>query len=393
MRTRFPLVASISLAFSLGAAGQAQNATPRYVVRDLGVLGQGTNSSGFDMNGIGWVGGSSNLTPGGPQHAFLWYGGGPLQDLGTLGGPNSAADGPNLLGEAPVISEISKRDPNGEDFCGFGTHLQCRGAMWRFGELTALRILSGGHNAVPISINNLGEAVGWAESGVSDPTCAIATPFQVERFQAVIWDPNGEIHQLTPLKTKGDTVAFAFGINDRGQAVGSSGICSTQGLPPAYVTGLHAVLWERDGSPRYLGTLGDANNTMFNAAGSINDLGEVAGTSQFTDGTIHSFIWTEATGMQDLGTLPGAFATIAPCCHTINNRGEVVGFSIDGNGSTAFLWIDGVIRDLNTLIPADSPLHLLSAESMNDAGEITGQACVMPACKELHAYRATMKWR
>src|SRR5215467_63606 len=306
MRTRLPLVASISLAFSLGAAGQAQNATPRYVVRDLGVLGQGTNSSGFDMNGIGWVGGSSNLTPGGPQHAFLWYGGGPLQDLGTLGGPNSAADGPNLLGEAPVISEISKRDPNGEDFCGFGTHLQCRGAMWRFGELTALRILSGGDNAVPISINNLGEAVGWAESGVSDPTCAIATPFQVERFQAVIWDPNGEIHQLTPLKNKGDTVAFAFGINDRGQAVGSSGICSTQGLPPAYVTGLHAVLWERDGSPRYLGTLGDANNTMFNAAGSINDLGEVAGTSQFTDGTIHSFIWTEATGMQDLGTLPGA---------------------------------------------------------------------------------------
>jgi probable HAF family extracellular repeat protein len=92
--------------------------------------------------------------------------------------------------------------------------------------------------------------------------------------------------------------------------------------------------------------------------------------------------------MPDLGTLSGAFATIAPCCHTINNRGEVVGFSIDGNGSTAFLWIDGVIRDLNALIPADSPLHLLSAESMNDAGEITGQGCVMPACTEMHAYRA-----
>ena len=141
-----------------------------------------------------------------------------------------------------------------------------------------------------------------ADQGMRDDTCALTTPFQGLRFQAVKWEPNGEIRELSPLKRKGDTVAFAFGINDRGQVVGSSGICSTQGLPPANVTGLHAVLWERDGSPRYLGTLGDSNNTMFNAAGSINDLGEVAGTSQFTDGTIHSFIWTEATGMQNLGT-------------------------------------------------------------------------------------------
>jgi probable HAF family extracellular repeat protein len=159
------------------------------------------------------------------------------------------------------------------------------------------------------------------------------------------------------------------------------------------VTGRHAVLWERDGSATYLGTLGDASNTKFNAATSINGRGEVAGTSQYTDGTIHSFLWTRATHMQDIGTLPGAFATIAGCCHTINNRDEVVGFSIDGNGSTAFVWKDRVITDLNTLIPADSPLHLLFADSINDAGEIVGQGCVMPACTELHAYRATPKWR
>jgi hypothetical protein len=84
---------------------------------------------------VGWVGGSSNLTPGGPQHAFLWYGGGPLQGHGTLGGPNSGADGPNWFGEAPIISEIAQKDPDGEDFCGYGTHLQCRGAIWRFGRL------------------------------------------------------------------------------------------------------------------------------------------------------------------------------------------------------------------------------------------------------------------
>lgn len=365
-----------------------------YTVTDLGVLGTGNNSSAFDLNNFGWVGGSSNLTPGGPQHAFLWYDGGPLKDLGTLDGPacpmcNSAADGPNLFGEAPIGSETSEADPEGEDFCGFGTHLQCRGAIWRKGKLKALRNLPGGGNANAFGINNLGQISGWAENGIRDSTCATATPFQVFRFNAVKWGPNGEIHKLSPLKHKGDTVAFSFGINDRGQAVGTSGICSTVGLPPASPNGLHAVLWERDGTPRYLGTLGDANNIMFNTANSINDRGDVAGTSQFTDGTLHSFLWTRARGMRDIGTLPNAFVTVAPCCHTINNRGEIVGFSIDGSGATPFVWKNNEMRDLNTLIPADSQLHLLQAFSLNDAGVIVGQGCVMPACTELHAFRAT----
>jgi probable HAF family extracellular repeat protein len=386
------------VAMTAGFTARAQGPKPpRYTVTDLGVLGKGTNSSGFDMNSLGWVGGSSNLTPGGPQHAFLWYGGGPLKDLGTLGGANcpncnSAADGPNWFGEAPIVSEISQTDPDGEDFCGFGTHLQCRGAIWRFGKLTALPSLPDGRNAISFGINNLSQVVGWSENGVRDTTCASTTAFQAFRFQAVKWEPNGEIHELSPLKSKGDTVAFAWGINDRGQTVGTSGTCSTVGLPPTYVNGQHAVMWEKDGTPRYLGTLGDANNTMSNVANSINELGEVVGTSQVPDGTIHAFLWTKQMGMQDIGTLPGAFATIAPCCNTINNRSEVVGFSIDGNGPTPFLWKDKVIRDLNTLIPADSPLHLLFAESINDAGDITGQGCVMPACTELHAFRATPKW-
>ena len=182
-----------------------------------------------------------------------------------------------------------------------------------------------------------------------------------------------------------------MGINDAGQAVGSSGTCATQGLPPANVTGLHAVLWQKDGTAVYLGTLGDADNTAFNNASSINALGDVVGTSQFTDGTVHSFLWKKGIGMQDIGTLPGTFATIAGCCRTVNNKDDVVGFSIDQNGSTAFLWHDGVIMDLNTLIPANSPLYLLAAYSIDDAGEIAGQGCVLPACTVLHAFRATLK--
>ena len=117
MKTILTLIAASSL---LAALAVAQ--TPRYTVTDLGTLGgAGTNSTAFEMNNAGWVAGSSNLTSGGPQHAFLWYGGGPLRDLGTLDGPvcpacNSGADGPNASGEAAIGSETSQTDPNGEDF-------------------------------------------------------------------------------------------------------------------------------------------------------------------------------------------------------------------------------------------------------------------------------------
>jgi probable HAF family extracellular repeat protein len=404
MKTRLPLAKSIVALAALLAMPFASIAqqTPQqqeksfrhYAITDLGVLEAGTNSAGFDMNLAGWVGGSSNLTAGGPQHAFIWYGAGRLQDLGTLQGAkcpqcNSGADGPNAYGEAPIGSEISATDPDGEDFCGFGTHLECLGAVWRFGKLMALPKLPGGHNANAFGINDLGQVVGFAENGVRDPTCATATPFQLFRVEAVKWERDGEIKELSPLR--GDTVAFSFGINDRGQAVGSSGTCATQGLPPANVTGLHPVLWEKDGTPIDLGTLGDAENTMFNAASSINGLGDVVGTSQFTDGTVHSFLWKRGIGMKDLGTLPGAFATIAGCCNTVNNQDEVTGFSIDESGMRAFLWRDGAIVDLNTLVPADSRLYLLAAYSINDAGEITGQGCVLPDCSILHAFRATPK--
>jgi probable HAF family extracellular repeat protein len=355
------------------------------------------------MNRAGWVGGSSNLVPGGPQHAFIWYGSGAPQDLGTLQGPDwpdcpqcsSGADGPNANGEAPVGSEISLPDPDGEDFCGYGTHLQCRGTVWRNGKLNELAPLPG-RNSNAFGINDPGQVVGFAEDGVRDPTCITNTAFQVYRFQAAKWDKNGEIHVLPALTQMGDNVAFAFNINSRGQAVGSSGTCATQGLPPLNVTGLHAVVWDRDGSPTYLGTLGDAANTMYNAATAINDNGDVVGTSQFTDGSIHSFIWKKGVGMKDLGTM-GAFATIAGCCGTVNNRDEVVGFSIGELGYpfgfSAFVWYDGVMKDLNTLIPTDwrLHLHLMTASSINEKGEITGQACVLPGCTVFHGYRATPK--
>jgi len=372
------------LAMPIQTIAQEQQEThpsPHYRVTDLGTLG-GTSGTAFGINDRGRVAGSASLVAGGPQHAFLTDRH-HLKDLGTLGGLNSEASGPNDLGEAAILSETSDPAYMGEDFCGFGNHLQCLAAIWRDGTMTPLPTLPGGDNAQTLNApNDRGQLVGLAENDTLEKPGYCATPYQVLDFEAVIWGPGpDDIRELPPLH--GDTVGFALSVNDKGQAVGSSGLCSnttTTGL----VSGPHAVLWDSDGSAIDLGNLG---GTMVNVAAGINDRGEVVGGSQSSkDGNLHAFLWTKDTGMQDLGLLGADFVT-APTW--INNNGQAVGGSCPGpmGNCRAFLWQYKTLIDLNTLIPADSPLYLLFAYGINESGEIVGQG--MTKSGELHAFRAT----
>ena len=72
-----------------------------------------------------------------------------------------------------------------------------------------------------------------------------------------------------------------------------------------------------------------------------------------------------ATGaMVDLGALDGHFSE----AFGINDVGQVVGES----GGRAFVYDDGAMRDLNTLLPADSGWVLRSAQDVNNLGQIVG---------------------
>jgi probable HAF family extracellular repeat protein len=386
MKSIVTFLITVGIAASSLAPPAIAQQQPSYTVTDLGTFPGGDNSSGYGINDAGWVTGCSNRAANGPQKAFLWYGYSPfgaypLTDLGTLGGTASCANGPNASGEVLVVSTTSKTDPNGESFCpGLGPNLQCLAAVWKSGTLTALPTLPGGNNAKNFWLNNQGQVAGFSENGIMDPTCAPFTPSQVLRFEAVIWAPDGTIRELSPLA--GDTVGFAWGINNKGQAVGTSGLCSNTSYPAANPAGPHAVLWEADGTPTDLGNLGGPSNAgVYNVATSINNRGQVVGFAQLPDGTQDGFLWTRETGMQDLGGFPGAIATGPPCCNTINDSGHVVGFSLDENfNSRAIVWQDKTPVDLNTLIPADSPWYLLAAESIDNAGKITGQALLKSAC-------------
>jgi probable HAF family extracellular repeat protein len=125
------------------------------------------------------------------------------------------------------------------------------------------------------------------------------------------------------------------------------------------------LLWQRDGTVIDLGNLGGTGQApaLGNWAISINEQGQVVGSSDRGDGTNHAFLWTRQTGMQDLGTVPGDTNSGAI---GINDEGDVVGVSSDSSGNLrAFVRQNGVLTDLNTLIPAGSPLYLLLANSIN----------------------------
>jgi probable HAF family extracellular repeat protein len=167
---------------------------------------------------------------------------------------------------------------------------------------------------------------------------------------------------------------MAWGINYWGQAAGYSGNCTTV---------LHALLWQ-DGRAIDLGNLG---GTMNNEGVDINDLGQVVGNSDLAgDTTMHGFLWQSGKGMIDLGTLPGDVGSDGD---GINNLGQVVGGSWDADGNdSAYIWQNGVMTDLNTLIPADSPLYLIEATgTINDEGQIAGIALQI-STGEVHGFLA-----
>ncbi len=373
-----------TLAVPLTAAAQ-DAATQRrtlpatqYTVTDLGTLPGGNFSQPFFITKNGRIAGSSNLADG-SSHAVVWASG-QAADLGTLGGSNSIAFGVNNYGQAVGEAETSTSDPNGEDFCGFQTHLICLPFESVNGVMNPLPTL-GGNNGDATAINNRGELAGFAETSTPDPACPVP---QVLHFKPVIWK-NGRVIQLHTLG--GDPDGVAFMINDYSQAVGASGTCATFNPINLYnLVPVHAVLWE-NGKATDLGNLGGTTGQAGgNIAFDINNLGQVVGNSDLAgDTTFHAFLWTRKTRMQDLGTLSGDVASLSI---SINDAGSIVGASLDANfNPRAFLWEKGVMTDLNTLVAGNSPLYLLTGCSINSRGEITGLG--LTSTGETHTYLAT----
>ena len=381
--TAIVVLAAFSVA-DRSAGAPPPDKTVRYVVVRLDTLG-GTAGGGNSINNRGWVTGVANFADNQSAHATLWRKGETI-DLGTLGGPNSAVAWPvkNNNGDIVGIAETGETDPLGETFsCApfFGTPATgkiCRGFLWRDDAMTGLDPFEGGHHSYAAGINNQGQIVGWAENGIHDGTCVAP---QVLQFHAALWtaETADDPEDLPPLETDGSSSATA--INDRGQIVGISGSCDRAF---GRFSARKAVIWE-DGVPRELPDLG---GIAWNTPAALNHHGDSAGFANTAVGSAgglhaHAVLWPREGGIVDLETVGDDVISLA---FGINDRRQVVGQSIGAGGSRAFLWQDGVITDLNSLVAPGSPF-LIYANDINNHGEIAGQGCVDCAGGETFAVK------
>lgn len=378
--TYFTAMATISLLMISVPFVEAQEGKPqppKYYVFNLGDPGGGTVAAAASINNIGWIAGAAFQTGNATEHAELWVGA-PF-DLGTLGGPNSAVAWPNKnnRGQLAGIAETPDMNPLGEawscaeaNFPTITNHV-CLGFIWQNGVMSPLSPLSGGIDSYAAGINNRGQVAGWAENGVHDPTCN--SP-QVLQFEGVVWGPEaGQITQLSPLAPDPDSAATA--INDRGQIVGISGLCSNA---VGGTSAEHAVLWENENSlPINIGNFD--GGLAWNTPTAINDRGQVVGFGNQKGSPASAFnpiafVWDEQRGIQPINPIGDDTKSWA---WGINKSGVIVGQSFGGTDDPlgrAFIFQNGAATDLNTLIQPDSSLHLELANDINDAGEIVGFA-------------------
>jgi probable HAF family extracellular repeat protein len=344
----------------------------------------GTSSVGTSINNRGWITGGSNDAGDTTQQAVIWAGD-KVTPLGTLGGPNSGIifAVKDDRGIVAGIAETADHNPLNEEwscsaFFPTTTLNVCRGFRWENGLMRALPVFPGGYNGFASGANNQGQIVGWAENGVHDPTC---TNSQVLQFRAALWGPGeNEMSELPPLE--GDTTSAATAINDRGQAVGISGIC---GFAVGAFSAKHMVIWE-NGVPQQIPDLG---GVAWNTPVAINEKGVVVGFSNYraSDGGTfneHAFIWTKDGGTKEIIPLTGDIRSQAL---GINGRGQVVGLSRHPGVRHAFIWEDGVRRNLQDMAAPGFTDTLRFANDINDKGEITGQA-LNPASGEFYTFLA-----
>jgi probable HAF family extracellular repeat protein len=187
-------------------------------------------------------------------------------------------------------------------------------AIWEYGGVRTIPLLSGDSEGEIDGINDFGEAVGYSGNCLN------------VSLHAWLWK-NGKTTNLGGLG--GVLGSEATSINNLGAVTGTSDLTGDETS--------HAFLW-REGEMTDLGTLpGDYSSY----ANSINDLGQIVGVSCDINGNCRPFLWESGT-MTDLNTLISANSSLYLLdASIINDFGEIVGYASDQTTGTypAFLAI------------------------------------------------------
>jgi probable HAF family extracellular repeat protein len=309
------LVAAAAL---LGCVAQTAQAggdgdTPRYRVFNLGTLAPRSTSSAAAINDAGLIAGTMADGSTHTREVFLGTGRDDLRLLGTLGGGLSVATALNNRGE--VVGWSTNAD---------GVQ---RPVLYSRGSFTDLAGSFAGYTrGVANAVNAAGQVTGQIN--------AHAFLYDGSRSRALVVGATSE----------------GLGINDHGVVVGGAVMPGDVVRRPFLYDGGKTTLL-----PSLGGTFGQAMG--------INNAGQVVGYSYTAGGELLPFLYSggKMTALADSG-----FGEALD----INDKGWVVG----SQNLSAFLWRDGVRRDLNDLVAPDQAgrWSLLSAQGINEAGAIVG---------------------
>jgi hypothetical protein len=373
-----------ALVLTIAFSNHAHAASPSYMLTNLGdLVGSATiftshGSAAFGVNSVGQVSGSSSTAlpngNGGPIHAFLWT---PDVMNGTSG---------HMIDVSPSSSGIDEGDA--VRINSFGQVLFTDGStipgvqrtpvLWSPATqngITGTTAALVGATSDGLGLNDLGQVVGRMFPGL----CFAWTPSQRNGIV-------GSINHHFDTSRQQDLPGYGFGactnavaINEVGQVTGDVGV----GFWFRPFVHVNDPVSFPNVSPLELGPIdiGDivgpgpnanAEDQTWNGGGNaINNLGHVVGSTVFTGAALHPFFF-DGTTLQDIGPMTGAGGAALG----INNADQIVGEAIFSTPGGAFLYDQGTIYPLLTLIDPVSAhgwSQLSSAYAINDSGQIAGQ--------------------
>lgn len=276
-----------------------------------------------DVNNNGWAAGLA-VGAGGEQSVAVWRDGGVFSVAALPSGwsnfsVNGIGDGGHVVGS---VRNVATGRPSP--------------FVWNE---------AGGLTILPL------EGIGW------DANTSGTTAVQGWDNRAYVWKA-GVGATLLPDLPGGLTSSVAYGINDAGVVVGTGAVAGTS---------IRAASWNSSGVVTDLGFL--PGGSTFSTALDINSSGQIVGQSRSTSGA-EAYLLSGGV-MIGLGDLPGgSFASQAVA---INDQGVVIGNgTATGNANRPFVWKDGVMTDLTTLIEVPAGWSLESARGINNLGQIVG---------------------
>lgn len=211
-----------------------------------------------------------------------------------------------------------------------------------------------------------GSSTSWA-TGINDAGQVTGTvaAFTIGGAHSAFLYANGNTTLVDP--------DFPFAAANFGNAINNAGVIAGTYAYGGHWSNPDRAAFTYDGSsPRSHGTLGGTISEALD----INDAGAFVGWSLNYEGdTELALLYSERYGMMDIGSLGGQSSRALG----LNNAGWVVGMSDIGGAERfdyhAFLYHDGAMLDLNTLVASAGDWRLVSAEDVNDAGQILARAC------------------